>query len=188
MINTMQDLEGDVIEFGTGSARHSAIICANTQYSGKRFFTFDGFQGLPETEKGVPSKTGWEPGNLKFSHEEAVSILSQFHHAKVIKLMSWELTEPQDYEIEKVSSVNFDFDLYEGTLDGLRFVQKATWNSILFRFDDWGAYDFQVAEEVDKHEKAAFYDWINETNYQYEEYKELTNQSGGLQTIILVKR
>ncbi len=73
-------------------------------------------------------------------------------------------------------------------MDALRFVDKCKWKKILFRFDDWGAYKFQIEEEVDRHEKAAFYDWINETGYSFEEYKNYTNQSQGLQTIILVKR
>jgi len=172
------DLTGDVLEFGTGGASSSKIICGQLS-NDRKLITFDGFVGLPKTEKGIPSETGWDEGNLKFSYEEAVGILSVCPNAKVYKLMSWELGEPQTYGITKVSAANFDFDLYEGTIDGLRFLQKTEWSSVLLRFDDWGAYDFQKKEEVDKHEKAAFYDWINETGYSYDEYTDLTNQSHG---------
>jgi hypothetical protein len=102
--------------------------------------------------------------------------------------MLWELKTPEEYGISELAAANFDFDLYEGTLDGLHFIDKANWKTILLRFDDWGAYDFQIAEEVDKHEKAAFYDWIKETGYTYTEYTDLTKMASGLHTIILVKR
>lgn len=186
LIQNDKELIGDILEFGTGSANSTDIIANNT--SDKKIFTFDGFVGLPKTEKGIPQGTGWEEGNLKFSYDNAVSILSKYEKVKIVKCMSWELNHPSDYNINEISSVNFDFDLYEGTLDALRFVDKCKWKKILFRFDDWGAYKFQIAEEVDRHEKAAFYDWINETGYSFEEYKNYTNQSQGLQTIILVKR
>lgn len=180
------DFVGDILEFGTGSANSTKMIAIRT--TEKKIITFDGFVGLPKTEKGIPIETGWDEGNLKFDYDNAISILSEFEKVKVYKRMSWELNEPSEFGIDKVSAVNFDFDLYEGTLDALRFVQKCKWNKIIFRFDDWGAYHFQIAEEVDRHEKAAFYDWINETKYDFEELKNYTNQSQGLQTIILVKR
>lgn len=186
LIQNDNELNGDILEFGTGSAKSTDIIANNT--SNKKIITFDGFLGLPKTEKGIPKGTGWDEGNLKFDYDNAISILSKYKKVKVHKCMSWELTHPSDYEISKVSSVNFDFDLYEGTLDALRFIQKCEWNKILFRFDDWGAYKFQIAEEVDRHEKAAFYDWINETKYDFEELKNYTDMSSGLQTIIIVKR
>jgi hypothetical protein len=180
------ELVGDILEFGTGSGDSTRTI--STRTIGKKIITFDGFVGLPKTEKGIPKETGWDEGNLKFDYNNTILKLSKYEKVKIYKCMSWELTEPSDYGIDEVSSVNFDFDLYEGTLDALRFVQKCKWEKILFRFDDWGAYHFQVAEEVDKHEKAAFYDWINETNYSFRELKNYTNLSSGLQTIIEVKR
>lgn len=186
LIQNDTELDGDILEFGTGSARSTKIIAELT--SDKKIITFDGFLGLPKTEKGIPKGTGWDEGNLKFDYENAVTMLAEHKKVKVHRCMSWELTNPSDYEINKVSSVNFDFDLYEGTLDALRFVQKCEWNKIIFRFDDWGAYSFQLAEEVDKHEKAAFYDWINETNYKYTEYTDLTRSSSGLQAIFEVTR
>ena len=102
--------------------------------------------------------------------------------------MSWDLTNPEDYGIDEICAVNLDFDLYEGTIDSLRFIQKAKWKKIVIRFDDWGAYDNQVKEEVDAHEKAAFYDWIKETSYSFEELTELTKLSKGLQSIFFVTR
>lgn len=186
IINLNNEIKGDILEFGTGSAHSGEIICSNVK--NKKFFTFDGFIGLPKTEKGVPTNTCWEEGNLKFSYENAVQKLSKFDNVKIFKTMSWDLTKPEDYGIDKICAVNLDFDLYEGTIDALKFIQKADWKKIVVRFDDWGAYDYQVKEEVDAHEKAAFYDWIKETSYSFEELTDLTKLSKGLQSIFFVTR
>ena len=131
LIQNDLDIEVDILEFGTGGARSTKIIAELTNE--KKIITFDGFVGLPKTEKGIPKGTGWDEGNLKFDYENAVTMLAKHEKVKVHKCMSWELTNPSDYGINKVSSVNFDFDLYEGTLDALRFVQKCEWNKIIFR-------------------------------------------------------
>jgi hypothetical protein len=154
----------------------------------KKIFTFDGFIGLPKTSKGVPSNTGWEEGNYRYEYETIKNELSHFSNVNVIQRMSWEINEPSEFGIVKVSGINIDFDLYEGTLDALRFTQKCEWSKIFVRFDDWGAYPHQIASEVDAHEKAAFYDWIKETGYSYKEYTELTNLSSGLQSLFEVYR
>lgn len=186
MINSSQEYIGDIIEFGTGSGHSGSIIAGRNP--NKKFITFDGFIGLPKTEKVVPLNTPWGEGQLKFDYEETKNKLSPYSNVTICKKMSWELVDPKDFDITDIAAANFDFDLYEGTLDGLRFIQKANWKKILVRFDDWGAYEFQKAYEVDEHEKAAFYEWIKETNYEYTEFTELTRVSSGLQAIFEVRR
>jgi len=102
--------------------------------------------------------------------------------------MTWDLKDPIDYGISDIIAVNMDLDLYEGTLDGLRFINNCVWGELLLRFDDWGCYPHQIATEVDAHEKAAFFDWIEETKYSYVINEKLTNQSNGLQSIIVIKK
>jgi len=186
MINNSQEYVGDIVEFGTGSGYSGEIIASNNP--NKRLITFDGFMGLPKTKKVVPFKTIWNEGELKFDYESTKNKLSPYSNVTIWRKMSWDLINPDDFDITDVAAANFDFDLYEGTIDGLRFIQKANWKKILVRFDDWGAYEFQRAHEVDEHEKAAFYDWIKETNYEYTEFTELTKLSSGLQSIFEVRR
>ena len=186
MINNNNEYVGDIVEFGTGSGYSGEII--GSSVPNKKLITFDGFVGLPKTEKVVPINTPWSEGELKFDYETTKNKLSPYPNVQIWKKMSWELDDPKHFDITKVAAANFDFDLYEGTLDGLRFIQKAEWKKILVRFDDWGAYSHQIAEQVDAHEKAAFYDWINETNYKYTEYTDLTRFSTGLQAIFEVTR
>lgn len=177
---------GDVLEFGTGSGGSSSHIASNIDKQ-RKVFTFDGFQGLPETNKKIPVGTGWEKGAYFYDENKIRDLLKLIPNIIVNKAWSWELKFPNEYGIDKIVAVNVDFDLYEGTLDALRFSDKCTWNTLLLRFDDWGCYPHQIAAEVDAHEKAAFFDWIKETNHQYEINQYLVNVSYGMQSIITVK-
>ena len=178
---------GDILEFGTGGGGSSDLIAKKVDKS-RKIFTFDGFQGLPNTTKVIPRGTGWVKGAYFYNEDETRNSLK--HHPNIIieKAMIWELKNPIEYGIDKIVGANMDLDLYEGTLDGLRFISKCSWNTLYLRFDDWGCYLFQVAAEVDAHEKAAFFDWIKETNYQYEIDKKSSNWTGGRQSLITVKR
>jgi hypothetical protein len=178
---------GDILEFGTGSGSSSDFIANNTDKK-RKIFTFDGFQGLPETKKHIPVGTGWERG--AYCHDEANvrNYLKKHQNVFIEKTMSWDLKKPEEYNIGKIIAANMDFDLYEGTLDALRFIDKCIWTTLLLRFDDWGCYSHQIASEVDAHEKAAFFDWIEETKYQYIINNDLVQRSRGLQSIIIVTR
>lgn len=178
---------GDVLEFGTGSGGSTSII-ANIISKKRKIFTFDGFEGLPETKKGIPAGTGWEKGKYFYDINQVKNRLKHYENVFIEKTMTWDLKDPKEYNINKIIAVNMDLDLYEGTLDALRFIDKCDWITILFRFDDWGSYPHQIASEVDAHEKAAFFDWIHETKYQYIIDDNLVKTSFGLQSIIIVKR
>ena len=186
LINKTEEL-GDVLEFGTGGGG-SANLMGERISKERKIFTFDGFQGLPNTKKIIPQGTGWIKG--AYSYDEVETRKSLEHHLNIIieKVMTWELKNPNEYGIDRIIGANMDLDLYEGTLDALRFISKCTWNKLFLRFDDWGCYSFQISSEVDAHEKAAFFDWIKENNYQYEIDKKLLDWAQGRQSIITIIR
>lgn len=179
---------GDCLEFGTGSGSSAKIIAENL--GDVKIFTFDGFVGLPKTNKVVPRGTPWNEGDLKFDEASTRGLLSPFKNVIVEKTMTWELKEPNQYGINKISAVNMDLDLYEGTLDALYFMDKCEWTNILLRFDDWGYYvnTTQIKEEVEEHEKAAFFDFINEKKYNYTFYENYNVLSDYKQVIVEVNR
>ena len=117
-----------ILEFGTGSGRSTARMAEGTK---RPIITFDGFAGLPKTEKGVPVGTGWEEGALFFDENQTRELLKPFDHVKVYKCMTWDLKEPADYGIEEISGVNIDVDLYEGTIDAFRWAAKCKWNTLI---------------------------------------------------------
>jgi hypothetical protein len=179
---------GDCLEFGTGSGGSTKVIAENL--GDIKIFTFDGFAGLPKTNKVVPRGTPWNEGDLKFDEASTRGLLSPFNNVIVEKTMTWELKEPNQYGINKICAVNMDLDLYEGTLDALYFMDKCDWTNILLRFDDWGYYvnTTQIKEEVEEHEKAAFFDFINEKKYNYTFYENYNVLSDYKQVIVEVNR
>jgi hypothetical protein len=179
-------LNGDVIEFGTGTG--VSTLQLSTGLSNKKIFTFDGFKGLPKTEKVIPKGTGWEIGVYKYDKNEIQQKFINNNNIYSFQCWSWELKHPSEYGINTISGVNLDFDLYEGTMDGLHFIDKCFWKSLLLRFDDWGSHPHQIKEEVAEHEEAAFFDFIKETNYKYNFYDEYNKSSNNMQTIIKIKR
>jgi hypothetical protein len=178
--------DGIVLEFGTGSGRSTAFLASGIKGP---IQTFDGFQGLPKTEKGVPTGTGWEEGELFFDEQVTRNSLKHFLNVTVHKCMTYDLKDPSEYGITKIRGVNLDLDLYEGTLDALRFIDKCEWSSLILRFDDWGHYEgIQVREEVEAHEQAAFRDFLEETGYLSFTNPEINQLSGNRQSIYKIMR
>jgi len=178
---------GDILEFGTGGGGSSDLMAGKVDKN-RKIFTFDGFQGLPETNKVIPQGTGWVKGAYFYNEDETRNSLKQHPNVIIEKTMTWELKTPAEYGIDKIVGVNMDLDLYEGTLDALRFIDKCSWNKLYLRFDDWGCYSFQVATEVDEHEKAAFFEWVTENNYEFDINEEYLNFAEGRQSLITVRR
>jgi hypothetical protein len=186
-INTDTSLnDGCILEFGTGGGHSTARIATGVT---KTIHTYDGFSGLPKTEKGVPEGTGWFEGALFFDEHKTREYLSSYPHVNVHKCLTFDLKKPHEYGITKISAVNIDVDLYEGTIDALRFADKCEWESLMIRFDDWGHYEgIQIKEQVDAHEKAAFYEWLQETGYDAETSDEINARSEHHQAIFKVTR
>ena len=75
------DESGDVIEFGTGGGTSTNSIASDISKE-RKIFTFDGFQGLPETKKGYPINTGWAKGVYCYDENVVKEFLKQ--HSNVI--------------------------------------------------------------------------------------------------------
>lgn len=179
--------DGCILEFGTGSGRSTYRIASQID---RTIHTYDGFSGLPKTEKVVPRGTGWEEGALFFDEQVTRKLLEPHTHVTVHKCMTFDLKEPVDYGITKICGANMDLDLYEGTVDALQFIDKCEWETLIIRFDDWGHHNdgIQIKEEVDAHEKAAFYEWLNETGYTAETSYEINNKSENRQAVFRITR
>lgn len=186
-INSDKSLnDGCILEFGTGGGHSTKRIASSTT---RTIHTYDGFSGLPKTEKGIPEGTGWFEGALFFEEQKTRDYLSDNTNVYVHKCLTFDLKEPAEYGIQKICAVNIDVDLYEGTIDALRFADKCEWDMLLIRFDDWGYYEgIQIKEQVDAHEKAAFYDWLTETGYDAETSDEINLRSNEHQAIFKVTR
>ena len=168
------NLVGDVLEFGTCTCQ-SAIQLA-TSVPEKTIFTIDHFKGLEKTNKPLPFTSDWSEGSFALGAwnaigedfprtiEEAKRKLSTRPNITLVLSDIHKLTEPADYNIEKIAICNVDVDIYEPTVSSLEFLTKCEWSEVFIRFDDWHGGE----KEYDQHERLAFTEWIEKYNYQYE--------------------
>ena len=118
-----------------------------------RFFGFDSFAGLPETPTSPPARKGgdgtaFEAGNYACSEDEFRSILaSNGVDMTKVELIPGFYSESLSEQLktklglETAGIVNIDCDLYESTVDVLRFVTGLLRGGTVLLFDDWLAYD-----------------------------------------------
>jgi len=148
-------VRGDYLEFGTYQGKSfTAFYRAAEKYGvdDMRFFGFDSFEGLPETDTCGPAKPGGNPaafaaGNYAYSQDRfeatlekngvdvsKVTLIPGFYNESLTSSLKTELA------IESAGIINVDCDLYESTVDVLSFVTEYVRTGTLLLFDDWLAY------------------------------------------------
>lgn len=167
--------EGDIVEFGTFSGNSTKKIAS--EWNKGILFTIDGWKGLPKSEKKLPSNGVWNEGAFTGNKSEVVELLLPFNHVKMIDSWINKLNEPDTYGIGTLVGSNIDVDIYESTIDSLKYLDKCRWlnNELIVRFDDWdhhGTKSFR--DEIAQHNKLAWSDFLKETGYKSE--KILENQ------------
>lgn len=169
LIDLNSHIRGDILEFGTGSGKSAKYISEilKDRCPDKKIFTFDGFCGLPKTEKVIPDNTDWQEGNLFFDEQETRNILKENDNVFIHKTMINEIESLENYGVRHILAVNMDLDLYEGTRDALELIDKCKWDKIILRFDDWGAYSHQNKEQVAQHEQAAFFEYVEDKGHDW---------------------
>ena len=132
-----------------------------------RLFGFDSFEGLPETDtcKAPTDSTrmsDFAAGNYACSQDQLRQILldggvEMDRVTLTPGFYSDSLTETLKDELALTTAgiVNIDCDLYESTVDVLRFVTSLLRNGTLLLFDDWLAYD----AHPNRGEQRACHEW-----------------------------
>jgi O-methyltransferase len=107
-------LSGDIAEVGVYKGGSAKIIC---EVKGKkRLHLFDTFEGLPDITKNDKVKKGWfNDTNLSYVQK----FLKKFPNVYFYQGRFPETAKP--LQKRKFCFVNLDTDLYESTLDGLKF-------------------------------------------------------------------
>jgi O-methyltransferase len=141
---------GDYLEFGvcqgqSMSLMYRALSEANL-LAKVRLYGFDSFEGYPIEAADEPNL--FVPGGDKAEIHVAQRLLTQrgvdWTRVKLVK--GWfkdTLTEEfkQSQNINRVSLVNFDCDLYSSTAQALQFAAPLVRHDAIFFFDDWGDKD-----------------------------------------------
>lgn len=116
-MKAVSNLKGEIAEVGVykgGSAKILAELKGN-----KELHLFDTFKGLPETQKEDLVKEGWLSDT---SLEDVKKYLSDYNNLFFYEGLFPDTANP--IKEKKFSLVHFDTDIYQGTLDGLKFFWK----------------------------------------------------------------
>lgn len=161
---------GDIIEFGTFSGNTAKTMALSWKSNRGNLFTIDGWMGLPKSEKELPSNGAWDEGAFTGNKLEVEKLLKPYDNVKMIDSWINKLEEPKKYEIGKIVGANIDVDIYESTIDSLRYLLRCEWvnNEIIIRFDDWNhpSISEDLRRQVFQHNKLAYEDFLKETKLE----------------------
>jgi len=136
-------VRGDYFEFGVYKGRSLVLFYYLAKKIGLRirFFGFDSFEGLPESEGKVFTK-----GQFSFSQEKLKKYLEKVGVMDDVFLIkgyySQSLTKElfTDHQLNKASVIHIDCDLYISTKQVLSFIEPLLQNGTIIIFDDWGSF------------------------------------------------
>jgi len=157
-------IDGNILEFGV--YKGESINYFAQKLSHKNIYGFDSFMGLPEF---------WRDGFNKefFSLEGEMPVVGQ--NVKLIKGLFEDTIDAFliDYNIDKISLIHIDCDLYSSTKTVLDHIKDKIVSGTIIIFDEYFNYsNWQM------HEFKAFQEFIkdNNLNYKYLFYNETDEQ------------
>ena len=178
---------GDIYIFGIWSGVSTKLISdyldmKNKSY--KKMWGFDSFTGLPKEKEGFDRYVGHNPGSYSSislysdSIDNTIEIIKNGINNPRLELipgyykdiLNKKLTCDKDFNV--ASFVDVDVDLYDSTVDVLKFLfkNKLTVPGTIFYFDDWGA-----VEEYTSGESLAWKELTECYNIQYKEIFSIGN-------------
>jgi len=158
--------EGDYLEFGVGEGR-SFILASNAAkkygMTKIRFFAFDSFQGLPESEGETFHQNQYQSSKELFNKVIRDGQVDMESVEVVEGLYSDSLNETvkENYRLKKAAIVHVDCDLHLSAEAALRFVESLIDIGSIIIFDDWHSFTMRGEPEDGKQkgEQKAFGQW-----------------------------
>jgi len=117
-----EEIPGDVVELGCNAGLTAVVLQATLDELGstKRLHVFDSFEGLPPLSK-QDGATTYEPGTCAAPPELLVANFRRFGRRLPVMHPGWfSQTLPRELP-EPIAFAHLDADLYESTVEGLRF-------------------------------------------------------------------
>ena len=159
-------LEGDYLEFGVyrgSSMILSSRLAKRYGCGGMRFFAFDSFEGLPDSEG-----TEFVRGEYQCSRELFTRLIQKggvaMDKVVVVEGLYADSLTPMvkdGHRLDRAAIVHVDCDLYTSTKEVLKFVEDLVHQGSVIIFDDWHAFDDGAGdgEPASGGEKKAFLEW-----------------------------
>lgn len=134
LLKLVAHLDGDAAECGTYKGATAYRICLALGKSGKIAHLFDSFEGL--STPGEQDGDYWFPGALQTTELALRATLTEFSNYRTYK--GWIPARFAEVEDRKFNFVHIDVDLYQPTLDSLRFFYSRTVSGGIILMDDYG--------------------------------------------------
>lgn len=141
---SLSGLQGDYLEFGVYKGDSFITACnlaVRYKIVNMRFFAFDCFEGVPDSE-------GWvKKGAYACSEELFKKIISQagvdMNRTVIVKGMyndTLNEATKTKHHLSKAAIVHIDCDLYLSTGEVLKFIESLCGDGTVIIFDDWYIY------------------------------------------------
>ncbi len=127
-------VEGDVAECGSYKGVSTFLMCRAHQKTGRTVHCFDSCEGL--SAPGQQDGDYWVPGALKMPEEALRQTLAEFDNYRLHK--GWIPTRFDEVASLRFSFLHVDVDLYQPTLDSLRFFHERLSPGAVILMDDYG--------------------------------------------------
>src|SRR5258708_4041578 len=161
---------GDYLEFGVYegmcfnlSMRSAKKLVGQGLPRSPRFFAFDSFQGIPENnptrDSGVFVKGTYSASLELF--KKKIQKAQKGWEVGIIPGFFNESLKPgvrEEHRLKAAAFINIDCDLYDSTMDTLRFVTPLLQNGTVIYFDDW----YFSGGNMNLGEPGACKDWLKE--------------------------
>lgn len=163
--NNGKELPQTYFEFGCYSGRTFSAAVNAAKYlkmHNCKFFAFDSFKGLPETnetEDGI-----FKTGEFNTSKRDFIKIvkkntnLREDNYIIIDGFYEKSLTDDLQSKMPKIGMLHIDVDLYSSTTCLLKFVKPLLVNGSLILFDDW--YCFKPGIKQNQGEQKAVKEFL----------------------------
>jgi len=134
LMKLVVSLDGDTAECGAYKGASSFLICRRIAGSSKKHHIFDSFEGLSEPTR--EDGTYWQKGDLSSSEKIIRENLKDFDFVAYHK--GWIPETFHEVSDVRFCFVHLDVDLFQPTLDSLRFFYERMTPGGIILCDDYG--------------------------------------------------
>ena len=136
LLKISKNIPGDLVEFGVYKGASAVFMCQfiKNNEQQKKIYLVDSFEGLS-----APNDVDgdyWQKGDLSAAPQLLKDNLKNFDNFLIVKGFIPEVFNK--LQLEKISFVHFDLDLYEPTLESLSFIYGKIQLGGILLFDDYG--------------------------------------------------
>ena len=163
-------IAGDYLEFGVFKGSSLILfynIFKRNKLTNIRFFAFDSFDGLPNSEGNVFTKGEFTYNigpfltrmtKAGFDLKRLLIVPGFFNISLTPKVKT-------EHNLKKAAVIHVDCDLYESTVDVLRFCEDLIQKDTILIFDDYLSFQ-KENDPANYGEKKAFAEWKYSSNFE----------------------